>query len=111
MRVLAETSKLLRMVGGQVVHALVVPVTEVLLIPVGLDLRAHAKLVRDRRARLDCAPQARGDHSRRSVADERTDPGGSGTGLAPALGVQRGVRTSSPVNLARHGEVGNTMTH
>src|SRR5665647_2477084 len=95
----------------QVAHALVVPVSEVLLIPVGVDLRPHAKFAGYRGTRLDCAVQARGDHSRRCVADERTDSLGSGTGLTPAPGIQKRVRTSPPVKLARNGEVGDTMAH
>src|SRR5450631_1864314 len=97
MRVTAETHQLLRVVGCQVAHAFVIPVTKVLLIPVGIDPGSQAKLIRNRVAGLDCASQARGDHGGRTVTDEHSDTGSSGTGLAPTLCVQRGVRTPSPV--------------
>src|SRR5665648_1261449 len=99
------------MSGHQVANALAVPVTEVLLVPAGVDLRVHTELIRDRGTRGHCALQTRGDHACRPVADERANSGGGGTGLAQALGIQRGVRSSSPVKLARGGEVGDTMTH
>jgi len=109
--VLAEPQELLRVACRQMAHPLVVPVAEALLVPACVDLRANAELVGDRRTGLDGALQARGDDARRAVADERPDSGHGGPGLAPALDVQRGVRSSSPVQLARGGEVGDAMTH
>ena len=99
------------MAGRQVAHALAVPVTEALLVPVGVDLRSDAELVPDRGTRLDGPFQARGDDARRVVPDEHPDSGTDSFGLAPALRVQRGVRSSSPVQLARGREVGDTVTH
>jgi len=77
--------------------ALVIPVAEVLLVPVGVDPRTHTNQVRYDATGLGCPSQARGDDARRLVTDERAHAFSRRTGLTQALGVQRGVDTPRPV--------------